>query len=135
MRGSAFTGADLPAWLLLFAVTFWIAGFDLIYSCQDVEHDQREKLYSWPSRVSIASALFLAKANHVLTMLVLVLLGLVLGLGWPYWIGLVITAGLLTYENAIVKPDDLSRINIAFLNMNSYVAVTLFVGTFLALVI
>jgi 4-hydroxybenzoate polyprenyltransferase len=135
VRGSAFTSADLPAWLLLFAVTFWIAGFDLIYSCQDVEHDQREQLYSWPSRVSIASALFMAKANHVLTMLVLVLLGLVLGLSWPYWVGLVITAGLLYYENAIVKPDDLSRINIAFLNMNSYVAVTLFVGTFLALIV
>jgi 4-hydroxybenzoate polyprenyltransferase len=135
VRGSAFTSADLPAWLLLFAVTFWIAGFDLIYACQDVEHDKREKLYSWPSRVSIASALWLAKVNHILTMLMLVLLGLVLSLGWPYWVGLVITAGLLYYENSIVKPNDLSRINIAFLNMNSYVAVTLFVGTFLALII
>ena len=135
VRGSAFTSEDLPAWLLLFVVTFWIAGFDLIYACQDVEHDQREKLYSWPSRVSIASALFMAKANHILTMIVLILLGLVLSLGWPYWIGLVITAGLLYYENSIIKPDDLSRINIAFLNMNSYVAVTLFVGTFLALII
>ena len=135
VRGSAFTAADVPAWLLLFAVTFWIAGFDLIYSCQDVEHDQRENLYSWPSRVSIASALQLAKVNHILTMMMLVLLGIVVNLAWPYWIGLVITAGLLYYENSIVKPDDLSRINIAFLNMNSYVAVTLFVGTFLALMI
>jgi 4-hydroxybenzoate polyprenyltransferase len=62
-------------------------------------------------------------------------LGIVLSLGWPYWIGLVISAGLLTYENAIVKPDDLSRINVAFFNINSYIAVTLFVGTFLALLI
>lgn len=135
VRGSAFTPEDLPAWLLMFAVTFWIAGFDLIYACQDVEHDQREGLYSWPSRYGIASALFLAKANHTLTILLLVGLGLVAGLGWPYWIGLVITAGLLYYENSIVKPNDLSRLNIAFLNLNSYVAVTLFVGTFLALVI
>jgi 4-hydroxybenzoate polyprenyltransferase len=135
VRGSAFTAEDLPAWLLLFAVTFWISGFDLIYACQDVEHDKREGLYSWPSRYGIASALFLAKANHLLTVLVLVLLGLVAGLGWPYWIGLVITAGLLYYENSIVKPNDLSRLNIAFLNLNSYVAVTLFVGTFLALII
>lgn len=135
VRGSAFTPEDLPAWLLMFAVTFWIAGFDLIYACQDVEHDQREGLYSWPSRYGIASALFLAKANHTLTILLLVGLGLVARLGWPYWIGLVITAGLLYYENSIVKPNDLSRLNIAFLNLNSYVAVTLFVGTFLALVI
>jgi 4-hydroxybenzoate polyprenyltransferase len=135
VRGSAFAAEDLPAWLLLFAVTFWISGFDLIYACQDVEHDQREGLYSWPSRYGIASALFLAKANHILTILCLVLLGLVAGLGWPYWIGLVITAGLLYYENSIVKPNDLSRLNIAFLNLNSYVAVTLFIGTFLSLVI
>jgi 4-hydroxybenzoate polyprenyltransferase len=135
VRGSAFTAEDLPAWLLLFAVTFWISGFDLIYACQDVEHDKREGLYSWPSRRGIANALFLAKANHLLTILVLALLGLVAGLGWPYWIGLVITAGLLYYENIIVKPDDLSQLNIAFLNMNSYVAVTLFVGTFLALIL
>jgi 4-hydroxybenzoate polyprenyltransferase len=135
VRGSAFTPEDLPAWLLMFAVPLWIAGFDLIYACQDVEHDQREGLYSWPSRYGIASALFLAKTNHTLTILLLVGLGLVAGLGWPYWIGLVITAGLLYYENSIVKPNDLSRLNIAFLNLNSYVAVTLFVGTFLALVV
>jgi 4-hydroxybenzoate polyprenyltransferase len=116
-------------------VTFWIAGFDLIYACQDVEHDRREKLYSWPSRTSIASALRMAKANHVLTVLLLVVLGVVSGLGWPYWVGVVIAAGLLVYENSIVKPDDLSRINVAFFNINSYIAVTLFVGTFLALLI
>jgi 4-hydroxybenzoate polyprenyltransferase len=135
VRGTAFTADDLPAWLLLFAVTFWIAGFDIIYACQDVEHDKREGLFSWPSRTSIASALLVVKLNHVLTIVLLAVLGIVLSLGWPYWIGLVITAGLLTYENAIVKPDDLSRINVAFFNINSYIAVTLFVGTFLALII
>jgi 4-hydroxybenzoate polyprenyltransferase len=135
VKGSIFTPDDLPAWLLMFAVTFWIAGFDLIYACQDVEHDQREKLFSWPSRQSIAGALFLSKANHVLTVLIFALLGLTYPLGWPFWIGLVIAAGLLYYENSIVKPDDLSRINLAFFNINSYIAVTLFVGTFLALIL
>ncbi len=135
VRGSLFTPDDLPAWLLMFAVTLWIAGFDVIYACQDVEHDRKEKLFSWPSRNGIASGLFVAKANHVLTVLIFAVLGLVLGLGWPYWIGLVIAAGLLIYENAIVKPNDLSRINVAFFNINSYIAVTLFVGTFLALLI
>lgn len=133
VRGSAFTADDLPAWLLMFAVTFWIAGFDLIYACQDVEHDRREKLYSWPSRTSIASALRVAKVNHALTVLLLIALGLAAGLGWPYWVGLVIAAALLVYENSIVRPDDLSRINVAFFNINSYIAVTLFIGTFLAL--
>jgi 4-hydroxybenzoate polyprenyltransferase len=135
VQGSAFTADDLPAWLLMFAVTFWIAGFDLIYACQDVEHDRREGLFSWPSRTSIASALWVAKANHILTVFLLASMGLVAGLGWPFWVALVIVAGLLAYENIIVKPDDLSRMNVAFFNINSYIAVTLFVGTFLALII
>lgn len=135
VRGSIFTAADLPAWLLMLAVTFWIGGFDLIYACQDVEHDQKEGLFSWPSRHGIASALFMAKVNHVLTILVLIVLGVTYPLGWPFWIGVAIAAGLLTYENSLVKPDDLSKMNQAFFQMNSYVAVTLFVGTFLALVI
>ena len=135
VRGSVFTPEDLPAWLLMFAVTFWISGFDLIYACQDVEHDRQEKLFSWPSKRGMAAALFMAKANHVLTLLVLALLGLVMGLGWPYWVALLITAGLLAYENSIVKPNDLSRLGVAFFNINSYIALTLFAGTFLALVI
>ncbi len=134
VRGSVFSPEDLPAWLLMFAVTFWISGFDLIYACQDVEHDRQEKLYSWPSKRGMAAALFMAKANHVLTLLVLALLGLVMSLGWPYWVALLITAGLLAYENSIVKPNDLSRLGVAFFNINSYIALTLFAGTFLALV-
>jgi 4-hydroxybenzoate polyprenyltransferase len=135
VSGSIFTPNDLPAWLLMFAVTFWIGGFDIIYACQDVEHDKQEGLYSYPKSRGIANALFMAKANHVLTILMLILLGLVIPLGWIYWVALVIVAGLLAYENLIVKPNDLSRINVAFFNINSYIAVTLFIGTFLALVL
>jgi 4-hydroxybenzoate polyprenyltransferase len=135
VRGSIFTADDLPAWLLMLAVTFWIGGFDIIYACQDVEHDRKEGLYSYPSRRGIDSGLFMAKVNHLLTVVILVVLGLVAGLGWPYWLALVVVAGLLAYENAIVKPNDLSRINVAFFNINSYIAVTLFAGTFLALIV
>lgn len=135
VRGSIFTAADLPAWLLMLAVTFWIGGFDLIYASQDVEHDQREGLYSWPSRYGITSALFMAKASHILTILVLIVLGVTFPLKWPFWIGVVIAAGLLAYENSLVKPNDLSKMNRAFFQMNSYVAVSLFIGTFLALAV
>ncbi len=135
VRGSIFTATDLPAWLLMLAVTFWIGGFDLIYASQDVEHDKQEGLYSWPSRYGIASALFMAKVNHVLTIVVLIVLGLTYPLGWPFWLGVVIAAGLLAYENSLVKPNDLSKMNQAFFQMNSYVAVTLFIGTFVALLI
>jgi 4-hydroxybenzoate polyprenyltransferase len=135
VRGSLFTADDLPAWLLMLTVTFWIAGFDLIYACQDVDHDRREGLYSWPAKYGIASALWMARANHALTVLVLAALGLVLALGWPYWIGLVVVAAMLAYENSIVRPDDLSRIDVAFFNLNAYVAVILFAGTFLGILI
>lgn len=135
VRGSLFTADDLPAWLLMFAVTFWIAGFDIIYACQDVDHDRQEGLYSYPSRRGIANGLLMARLNHGLTLIILALLGITSGLGLFYWIAVVITAGLLTYENAIVKADDLSRINVAFFNINSYIAVTLFIGTFLALIV
>jgi 4-hydroxybenzoate polyprenyltransferase len=100
-----------------------------------VEHDKQEGLYSWPSRYGIASALFMAKVSHVITILILIFLGLTFPLKWPFWIGVVIAAGLLAYENSLVKPNDLSKMNQAFFQMNSYVAVTLFVGTFLALIV
>jgi 4-hydroxybenzoate polyprenyltransferase len=135
VRGSLFTPQDLPAWLLMFAVTLWIAGFDLIYACQDVEHDRRERLHSWPARYGIPSALWMAKANHVVTVMLLAGVGITAALSWPYWIALVIVAGLLAYENSLVKPDDLSRINVAFFNLNSYVAITLFIGVLLGIFI
>ncbi|MBI1276555.1 MAG: 4-hydroxybenzoate octaprenyltransferase [Anaerolineaceae bacterium] len=135
VRGSIFTAADLPAWLLMLAVMFWIGGFDLLYASQDVEHDKKEGLYSWPSRFGIANALFVAKISHILTILVLIVLGITYPLGWPYWLGVMIAAGLLAYENSLVKPDDLSKMNQAFFQMNSYVAVTLFIGTFVALLV
>jgi 4-hydroxybenzoate polyprenyltransferase len=132
VRGSFFAPDDLPAWLLIAAVTFWIAGFDLIYACQDYEHDVAEGLHAWPARFGIASALGLAKLNHVVFLAFLALAGLAAGLGWPYYAAAAITAGLLVYEHRLVSPDDLSRVNVAFFNMNSYIALTLLAGTILA---
>lgn len=114
---------DPLALLLWFAVTVWIAGFDLIYACQDVEVDRRDGLYSVPARFGIATALTLARVNHALTVLALVLVGMMAQLGIVFWIGLGVVALLLVYENAIVKPDDLSRVNLAFFNVNGYISV------------
>lgn len=132
VRGSFFAPDDLPAWLLIAAVTFWIAGFDLIYACQDYDHDVAEGLHAWPARFGIASALLLAKLNHVAFLVFLALAGLSAGLGWPYYAAAAITAGLLVYEHRLVSPGDLSRVNVAFFNMNSYIALTLLAGTILA---
>jgi len=124
---------DLPAWLLWLAVTFWIAGFDLIYACQDTEFDRAEGLHSVPARFGNAVALRLAQVNHALTVLALAGVGGIMGLGWAYWVGLAGVAGLLVYEHSLISPADLSKVNVAFFNVNSYIAVIIFAATFVAL--
>jgi len=133
VRGSILARADLPAWLLLGAVTSWIGGFDLIYACQDVDFDREVKLHAIPARFGVAAALRLARICHVITMAFLLSLGIETGLGWPYWAGWAVVAGLLTYEHSLVRPDDLSRINVAFFNINSYISVTLLASVLSAL--
>jgi 4-hydroxybenzoate polyprenyltransferase len=133
VRGSVFTAADLPAWLLLFAVTFWIGGFDLIYACQDTTFDRKERLHSIPARFGNAIALRLAKVCHIITVALLAGVGLSMGLGVVYWLGLCIVVVLLVYEHSLVRPDDLSRVNIAFFNINGYISITIFVATLVAL--
>jgi 4-hydroxybenzoate polyprenyltransferase len=135
VRASVFTAADRPAWLLLFAVTFWIGGFDLIYACQDTEFDRAEKLHSIPARFGNAVALRLAQVSHAITIGLLGAVGIAAQLGGAYWIGLAIAAALLIYEHSLVKPDDLSKVNLAFFNVNGYISITLFVATFVALYI
>jgi 4-hydroxybenzoate polyprenyltransferase len=133
IRGSLFTGADLPAWMLFVIVTLWIAGFDMIYACQDVEFDQREGLYAIPARYGIAAALRLSAVCHALTTALLIGLGALVGLGWFFYLGVGIAAILLAYEHAIVLPRDLSRLNLAFFNVNGVISVTLFAATLVAL--
>jgi len=135
VRGSLFALTDVPAWFLLAAVTTWIGGFDLIYACQDVAFDQRAGLYALPARFGIAAALRWSAISHVLTVCFLVGMGVWLTLGWPYWLGLVGVAGLLGYEHYLVRPDDLSRIDVAFFNINSYISVTLLVSVVATLVL
>jgi 4-hydroxybenzoate polyprenyltransferase len=119
---------DPPVFVLWFALTVWIAGFDLIYACQDVEFDRAIGLYSFPARFGIGPALRAARACHALTVVAFVGLGWMAGLGWPYWLGVVAVAGLFVYEHSLVSPTDLSRLDIAFFNVNGYIAVILFVA-------
>jgi 4-hydroxybenzoate polyprenyltransferase len=120
---------ELPAFLLWFAVTVWIAGFDLIYACQDVEFDRAERLRSVPARFGIATALRWARICHALTALALAVVGLTIPLGWSYWIGWLVVVALFVYEHSLVSPTDLSRVNMAFFNVNGYIAVIVFVAT------
>jgi 4-hydroxybenzoate polyprenyltransferase len=117
---------DPPVYVLWLALTVWIAGFDLIYACQDVEFDRREGLHSVPARFGVAAALRAAKVCHALTVAAFVVLGWMMGLGLLYWVGVAVVAGLLVYEHRLVSPTDLSRLDIAFFNVNGYIAVILF---------
>ena len=119
-------GFDPPVFVLWFALTVWIAGFDLIYACQDVEFARAEGLHSVPARFGIAAALRVAKVCHVLTVAAFALLGAFMGLGVLYWVGVALVAGLLVYEHSLVSPTDLSRLDVAFFNVNGYIAVILF---------
>jgi 4-hydroxybenzoate polyprenyltransferase len=117
-----------PALVLWLALTVWIAGFDLIYACQDVEIDRAQGLHSVPARFGIPAALVLARVNHVVTAAALAALGLMVPLGVVYWLGWLAVAGLLVYEHSLVRPGDLSRLDMAFFNVNGYIAVIVLVA-------
>jgi 4-hydroxybenzoate polyprenyltransferase len=120
LRGSG------PAWVLGLAVGLWIGGFDLIYACQDAEVDRRIGVHSVPARFGVAFALRLSSTAHVVTFALFVWFGVLVGLGWLWWIGLALAGAAFIYEHAIVKPDDLSRVNRAFLTANGFVGIVLF---------
>jgi 4-hydroxybenzoate polyprenyltransferase len=114
--------ALLPV-LLGLAVLFWVAGFDVIYACQDLEFDRASGLHSIPARLGMAAALRLSRAFHVLAVLFLVAVGAVAGLHPAYWVGVMLVAALLAYEQSLVRPGDLSRVDAAFFTVNGWIGV------------
>lgn len=125
VRASLFRRDDLAAWLLLLAVTFWIGGFDLIYACQDTEVDRACGLHAVPARFGVPVALTMSSASHALTMALLVALGFECALGWPYAVGLTVVGTLLVTEHRLVSPQDMSRLDIAFFQVNSAISIIL----------
>ncbi len=110
------------------AVALWIGGFDIIYATMDLEIDRRQDLHSIPRRFGIATALRITRVAHFLSVVLLVWLGLTLGLGPLYYLGVAVVAALLAYENSIVSADDLSRVDMAFLTMNGVIAIVFLAG-------
>ena len=120
----AVTGSLDPRILLLtLAVTFWTAGFDIIYSCQDYEFDLGAGLFSLPRRFGIPGALWIARVLHVAMIVCLLLLVTEFHLGWLSLAGVAAVTALLIYEHSLVKASDLSRVNAAFFTVNGYVSV------------
>ncbi len=118
----------LPVVFLGGAVMMWVAGFDIIYACQDVEFDQAQNLHSIPARFGVKAALDVAAACHFLMVVLLAAVPFVYPLfDSLWWVGVVAIAALLIYEHWIVKPNDLARVNTAFFNVNAVVSVGLLI--------
>lgn len=121
----------LAPWVLGAAVAIWTSGFDVLYATQDHDSDIAGGVHSVPADFGIASALWVSRICHALTVLLFVYGGWLVGAGSWYYVGVAIAAGLLVYENAIVRPDDLSRLDTAFLTVNGMVAVVVLAGAVL----
>jgi 4-hydroxybenzoate polyprenyltransferase len=122
----AFRGElSLTPVLLGLAVTFWVSGFDILYACQDYDFDTKAGLHSIPARFGIRRSLKIAALLHLLMILMLVGVGLSMPLGWIYFGGVLAVASLLVYEHSLVKPEDLSKVNVAFFQMNILISIGL----------
>lgn len=120
----------LPAILLAVAVLFWVAGFDILYALQDMEFDSKRGLHSIPVRFGVAGSLRLARIFHVVMVLTLMALQVVAGLGPLFFVGLLLSVGMLGYEHWLLRNGDLSKLDAAFFNMNGYISVTVLLFTF-----
>ena len=145
--GIAISAAPVGAWIavrgtfnaeilpIAFAVVFWLAGFDVLYALQDIEFDRSHGLHSIPEKFGIKDALIFSRVFHIITWGLLAFTGIIFDLGIFYWIGMAAAGGLFIYEHSLVKHDDLSRLDMAFFNMNGYISITVFVFTLLDYVI
>lgn len=121
-----------PSVCLATAVLTWVAGFDIIYSLQDIEFDRKQRLHSIPARVGPGRALMISALLHVLSIVFLSMFGYTAGMNAVYWIGVVAAAGLLWWEHTLVQPNDISRVDAAFFTVNGYVSIGLFLFTAVA---
>jgi 4-hydroxybenzoate polyprenyltransferase len=122
---------SLVAWLLGAAVHLWVAGFDVVYACQDLQFDRESGLQSIPARFGLGGALAIARSLHGAALLALAAVGILAGLHWIYWVGWLAIGGLLLWEHRLVDKQDLSRVGQAFFNMNGTISV-IYLATVLA---
>lgn len=122
---------DPAPWILGVAVMLWTAGFDIIYATQDVECDVRDKIHSMPADYGVSAALLQTRIVHALTVALLVFAGYLLQAGIVWFVAVALAAVLLFYENSIVSPKDLSRVNAAFFLVNGCIAIIIGSGAFI----
>lgn len=109
--------------LFSLAVIFWVSGFDIIYALQDEEFDKSHQLHSIPAWLGKAKALRVSEGLHVLSAACVIIAGIYGGFHWLYWMGIAVFAGMLIYQHSIVKPNDLRRVNLAFMTANGIASV------------
>jgi 4-hydroxybenzoate polyprenyltransferase len=126
------TAAGYP-WPLSAAVVLWVAGFDVLYACLDVDFDRRSGLHSLPARLGRRRALALARLLHLAAFAGFLAAGLGTGLGAAYFAGLALCGAALAIQHLLVRPDDLSRVQLAFFTLNAAISVTLFAAAWAAL--
>ncbi len=120
-------------WVLSLGVLFWVAGFDCVYACLDADFDRKVGLYSMPATFGRKNAFRLAVLFHVVAFALFTLTGYLQGLNFVYYIGIVLTGSALFYQHLVVNPKDLSRIQVSFFSMNGFIALTLFIVTWISL--
>lgn len=118
-----------PALWLVAAVTTWIGGFDILYALSDRDFDRAQHLYSIPARFGVVPSLAVSAALHAITVVALAAVGRTAGLGLIYYAGVALIGAILVWEHAIVRPSDLSRLDMAFFNLNGYVSLAFFAAT------
>ena len=140
--GFAISLAPLGAWIALtggfswailvlcFALLTYIAGFDILYACQDTEFDKNKGLYSIPANLGVKKALGISTRLHIAAFCCMLLLWPLFGLAWPFGVAVLLIGLLLVVEHRLVQPDDLTRVHIAFFHLNSIISVVLFAGIF-----
>ena len=121
--------SEFAMMLLLFAVTFWVGGFDIIYSLLDLDFDKKEGLYSVPTFFGVKNALLFSFASHILMLALLIGLMFMLDLGIVFKVGLVVIAMLIWYEHTLVKADNFTSIPVAFFNVNAAVSLSMLLFT------
>lgn len=109
--------------LFSMAVVFWVSGFDIIYSLQDEEFDKSQKLFSMPSWLGKKGALRVSEGLHLLSAACVIIAGIIGGFNFLYWIGIAVFIGMLIYQHLLVKPNDLSKVNLAFMTTNGIASV------------
>ncbi len=142
--GMSIALAPLGAWIavtgtvglkiipMVIAVVFWLAGFDILYALQDLDFDRAHGLFSIPARFGTGKSLLISRLCHAVSIAMLVLTGFLFGQGVFYWAGMAFVCALFAYEHSLVREDDLSRLDMAFFNMNGWISVSVLFFTALS---